>query len=624
MDKKIVTSNKEVERRENLANPSDDFWFADVSPKTFTGASVTETSAMRFSAFYAAVRIRSQAISTLPLILYKRVGPNKERATNRPLYPILKNSPNKFHTTQEWLEMTSINMDIQGNAYTFVVRNGGGQVEQLMPVHPSRVRIENRVVGIERGEEIIERVYIVEGDPKPWRMSETLHFKDLSVDGVVGISKIKAARQAIAYGLGLEEYGGRFIANDAAAGLVISHPSSIGDVGVKRLTADVEASRRGKNKHRMLVLQEGAKVEKITIPPDDAQFLQSRQFSIQEISRFMGVPPHMLSDLSKSSFNNIEQESLDFLFNTIRPELVKIEQRINKVLLANSEEFFVEFLFDARQRADLASRYEAYSKGLASGFLKLNEVRAWENLPQEKGGDDLRPPLNTAPVEKREYIAPSEIAANEKIVELEKELYKRADTQQPVSLREKYRDDFILASSNLLFDHEETGALTDDKHKVVVRAEIGPLYRTFAGEITGIASMVVGRDFPHIDEFVNKLIDSAVIRWFKAGPAVNVYQAELFADAELIRVHNAVTRAAFIAMGHTDFIWRRGKNCEHCPYCSTLDGEVICGKQEVFVRSGESVSPEGLPPMVVTHNIGHAPLHSGCDCSIEAAPQGEH
>ncbi len=633
-----VIDNEPLEERASLATPnaSSDFWFEDIGGSPYTGKAVTEDSSLRFSAFYAAVRIRSHAISTLPLILYKRVGNNKERATNHPLYPILKSSPNNMHTSQEWLELVSVHKDIQGNHYTFIVRDGGGRVQQLVPVHPNRVTVKF-------DSDTREPFYIVDQDTNnPWSMSEVLHFRDLSIDGVMGISKIKAAKQAIGYGLGLEDFGARFINNDASSGVILSHPQSIGPEGIKGLKKSFEDGRRGANKHRVFVLQEGVTVEKITIPPDDAQFLESRQFSIQEIARFMGVPPHMLSDLSKSSFNNIEQQSLDFLFNTIRPELVKVEQRINKVLLANSTEFFVEFLVDARARADLASRYTAYSTGLTAGFLTANEVRSFENLPEVEGGDDLRAPMNTAPVGQEGRSVSKEERRDPKVPET------RA-LPKHVTLRDDFVEEFRATGQGLL--REEIPSLRKilenspteerlkaqlneffDSHADVVRSKLEPLYFRFSQEIAAANAKQSAREVPDIDQFVQKLVDSAVIRWVTSSRRQldalednesrsirldewEEKRADKFANAESVQVQGAASRAAFIALGFTTLVWRtRGDNC---PYCNSLNGKTV-DINGTFVREDEDTNVDGLPPMKSNKKISHPPRHRGCDCYLSA------
>ncbi|KKN14044.1 hypothetical protein LCGC14_1000090 [marine sediment metagenome] len=646
MEIQVIDSDNKEERA-SLATPnaSDDFWFEDLGGKTYSGKPVTEDTALTNAAFYAAVRIRSHAISTLPLILYKRVGDNKERATNHPLYPILKSSPNQMHTSQEWLELVSLHKDIQGNHFTFIIRNNGGQINQLVPVHPNRVTIKFDA-------DSKEPFYIVNGDThNPWSMNEVLHFRDLSIDGVMGISKIKAAKQAISYGLGLEDYGARFIQNDASSGVILTHPQSIGDDAIKGLKKAFEDSRRGSNKHRVAVLGEGVSIEKISIPPDDAQFLQSRQFSIQEIARFMGVPPHMLSDLSKSSFSNIESQELSFLFNTVRPELVKIEQRINKVLLANSPDYFVEFLFDARERADLASRYKAYSTGLNAGFLTANEVRSFENLSQVEGGDVLRAPLNTAPVgeEAREIVsnAPDK---NQPIAQ-------RVEVLDPetralpghVILRDDFQRDFRKTASEILeeeipqlreiLEDAPTAERLQSKldafflsHSEFVRFKIEPLYLRFTQRIATVNAEEAGKDVPDIDEFVEKLIASAVLRWVRSSrnqlDALEDNESRLkrldeweekragkFADAESTQVQGAAVRATFIAMGFSRLIWRtRGDNC---PYCQTLNGKSV-DSNGTFVNAGEDTTVEGLPPMRSNSKISHPPRHRGCDCYITA------
>lgn len=721
---RIHVVNTDVEERAEevdlgtLRNPSSDFWFEPISGKVYTGKSVTEDTALTFSAFYAAVRIRSHAISTLPLILYRRVGPNKVRAINHPLYPILKNSPNNYQTTQEWLEQVSIHKDMLGNSLSVIIRNGAQRVSQLIPVHPGRVQVE-----VDR--DTREPFYIIDGNThNPWSMNEALHFKDLSLSGYMGISKIRAAKQAIGYGLGLEEFGARFVDNDASSGLVIVHPGSIGDKGVKGLKKQWEDASRGKNRHRARVLQEGAKVEKITIAPEDAQFLESRQFSIQEIARFMGVPPHMLSDLSKSSFNNIEEQGLDFLFNTVRPELVKIEQKINKVLLGNSEDFFVEFLFDARARADLASRYNAFSTGINAGFLTANEVRSFENLPQIEGGDTLRVPLNTAPVgqasirqygednkkkkkdkEKKRQITDTTSEANDHTHRVtfpdsseeggevrttpggvndhthtveypafeegesfsyttsreeghthsgtvnERNLPQNMETRQlprQVSLRDEIRSEFREAADEIL--NEEVPQLRRilerattaerlereledffEQHQVFVRSKIEPLYRRFANNVASSLAEDKEREVPDIDEFIEKVIDSAVLRWTRSSRLQledlednesrskrldewEEKRAAKFADSESTQIQGAAAKAAFIGMGFTRLVWRtRGKNC---PFCERLNGRTI-DINGAFLLEGDSIDGEG-GTLVSNKKISQPGAHRGCDCYLDA------
>lgn len=616
-----------------LSNPSHDFWFSDLGRGTAAGRPVNENTAMQFSAFYAAVRIRAQAISTLPLVLYERSGEGeRRRAETNPLYSVLHTTPNRFQSSVEWLEMTSLNLDLYGNAYTFIQRDNAGRVVQLIPVHSGRITIEwDKRTG--------ERFYVLDHRVAPdsvFSTSEMMHFTGLSIDGVQGISLLRAAKETIAHGLALEDFGSRFFANDSTSGLVLSHPQTIGSEGVEGLRKAWEAGRTGRNQHRVHVLQEGVKAERITIAPEDSQFIESRQFSIQEIARFCGVPPHLLGDLSRATFSNIEQQSLDFLLNTIGPALRKIETRINKSLLANDPSHFVEFLVDARQRVDYKSRHEGYQLGIQNGFYTVNEVRRWENLPPMEGGDVLRFPLNTAPALGEPERASTPATETRRLLPPETRAL-----PEHTRIRDQYVERFEKTADELLEEeipavrriveaNADPGQLRREleayfrNHRSTVERKLEPLYREFMTRVAESNARDLDQDPPDLRSFIADVIESASLRWVNSSRdqlnALDTSEERLtrldewskkragkFANIESVQMQNAATRATLVALGITRLVWRTRNPC---PLCDGLDGRTV-GIQEDFVSEGEDVN--GL---IAPRSLKNPPLHQGCQCFL--------
>lgn len=365
------------------------FWLGG----TTSGKVVNERSAMQMTAVYACVRILSEAIASLPIQLYKRLEDEsgKKKAIKHPLYYLLHDEPNPEMTSFVFRETMMTHLLLWGNAYAQIIRNGKGEVMGLYPLMPNRMTVDRDHDG-----HIFYSYQMLDSDgQKPTGTvtlspHDVLHIPGLGFDGLVGYSPIAMAKNAIGLAIATEEYGAKFFANGATPGGLLEFPGTVKDPDRVR-----ESWNRGfssGNQHKIAILEEGMKYTPISISPDQAQFLETRKFQIDEIARIFRVPPHMVGDLEKSSFSNIEQQSLEFVKYTLDPWIIRWEQSLNRALLTRKEkeDYFVRFNVDGLLRGDYQSRMSGYAIGIQNGFLSPNDVRNLENLdliPDELGGN---------------------------------------------------------------------------------------------------------------------------------------------------------------------------------------------------------------------------------------------
>ena len=362
---------------------------------TTSGKTVNERTAMQTTAVYACVRILAEAIAGLPLHIYRyRLDGGKERISQHPLYYLLHSEPNPEMTSFVFRETLMSHLLLWGNAYAQVIRDGLGRVLGLYPLLPNKMDVNRSASG-----ELVYTYYrdVDESGLKPkggyitLRRDEVLHIPGLGFDGLVGYSPIAMAKNAIGMAMATEEYGASFFANGANPGGVLEHPGVVKDP--KRVRESWNTVYQGSaNAHRIAVLEEGMKFHQIGIPPEEAQFLQTRKFQINEIARIFRVPPHMVGDLEKSSFSNIEQQSLEFVKYTLDPWVVRWEQALQQSLLLPSEKprYFVKFNVDGLLRGDYQSRMSGYATARQNGWMSANDIRELEDMnriPAEEGGD---------------------------------------------------------------------------------------------------------------------------------------------------------------------------------------------------------------------------------------------
>lgn len=373
---------------QSRAGPKNSLWGSNYNfffGSTTSGKTVNERTAMQTTAVYSCVRILAETIASLPLHIYRHTQNGKEKAKDHPIYYLLADAPNPEMTSFVFRETLMGHLLLWGNAYAQIIRDGRGKVIALYPLLPDKMTVTRN----DKGQ--IYYIYNKEGQSYPLRSDEVLHVPGLGFDGLIGYSPIAMAKNAIGMALATEEYGAKFFANGANPGGVLEHPGIVKDPARVRDSWN-SVYQGSSNAHRVAVLEEGMKFHTIGIPPEQAQFLETRKFQLNEIARIFRIPPHMIGDLEKSSFSNIEQQSLEFVMYTLDPWVVRWEQSIKRVLFSESEkrEYFIKFNVDGLLRGDYQSRMNGYAVGRQNGWLSSNDIRELENLnriPEELGGD---------------------------------------------------------------------------------------------------------------------------------------------------------------------------------------------------------------------------------------------
>lgn len=706
---------REGELRWHPSNPAEGVLeMFDGGYDTAAGVTVTPARGLQYAAVYAAVRVLSEGVAMLPLVLYERLQPRgKQRAPGHSLYPILHDAPNPEMTAFEFRETMMGHLVLWGNAYAEIEYDRAGRVMGLWPLRPDKMKVKRKDKRLVY-EYTLPNGRLAEPALQP---DQVFHVRGLGSNGIVGYSPITLARQSIGLGLATEEFGSRFFGNGARPGVVLEHPGKLGDEAYGRLKTSWAGRHQGlKNAHRVAILEEGMGVKEVGIPPEDAQFLETRKFQVTEIARIYRIPPHMLADLERATFSNIEHLGIEFVTHSLGPWLKRWEQRIGLSLLTEAERqvYFAEHLVAALLRGDIKSRYEAYAVGRNWGWMSADDVRELENmnpLPNGEGGVYLQP-LNMVDAgqmsaldegESGDSLGDGEQGARwqggkvagggesrdaESRIRLE-QLERRAansrhrlagiyrrnleDVAQRVVNREV--NDVGNGARRILkagANHDSPVQFEEwvrefyDEHLSFVNKYLGPVLASYGELVVADVEAEVGgvlEDMPgaegRMDVFMGDYTESRsgvwvarnqarIIRAYRdaedaritdsgiadsgstdsssADPLAAV-EAELAAMKEkvapqwaadqAIRANGAVTVAAFGALGVVRKRWMAFG--ENCPYCSNMDG-VVVEVSGYFLKAEESYNPDGAPtPFVSRSNIGHPPMHTGCDCMIVAA-----
>lgn len=636
---------------------------------TATGVEVTPETALQSTAVFACVRVLAETVASLPLPVYRRL-PNggKERAKDYYLYPILHDLPNPEMTSFELRETMMGHLGTWGNAYAEIdLQRGRGRAKELWPLRPDKMRVRRRNGRLQYVYKLPDNVG---GRTVVLPAERILHIRGFGFDGLVGYSPIHLARQAIGLSIATEEFGARFFGNNAIPGGVLEHPGELSDPAHKRLKESWEERHTGlERSHRIAILEEGMQFHDIGIPPEDSQFLETRKFQVIEIARLYRVPPHMIMDLERSTFSNIEHQSIEFVVHTIRPWLVRWEQAIRRDVQLPEErkEYFAEFLVDGLLRGDIKSRYEAYAIGRQNGWLSANDVREFENQNPINGGNVYLIPLNMIPAGQAGDMPRSRDA--------DLEQRQRQDAQMELrSLRAATIRHRLAGAHMTIFedaaarivrseirelrkgferflgkrDYPQFSVWLDEfyqEHSAYIRQQMLPVLTTCAEAVSDPAAEEVGFEgdvTPELDAFIHEYVDAYVSR--HTGTSIGevrdlVREAELanedpapafdqrmndweerrpgiIAQWESFRSNNAIAKLIYVAAGIVRLRWRAFG--ESCPYCSKLNGKVV-GIKENFLASGVDYQPEGAErPLRPSTNIGHPPAHGGCDCMITA------
>lgn len=380
-----------------LANPAS--WLVDLfGGPTNTGIHVNEHNAMQASAVYGCVTLISKTIASLPLKIYRRKQ-NGEAAEmpDSPLYYLLHDEPNTMMTSCAWREQMVASVLLGGNSYTVIERDGANRPVALLPVPWQSVTVQRLKGG--RNQYVID---IGDGTKEVYDQSDVLHVPGLGFDGLKGMSVISCgARQAIGLALATESHGSHLFANGARLGVVLKHPKSLSTDAQSRLSKQFQQQHSGlSNAFKTMVLEEGMDISNMTMTSEDAQFLESRRFQVEDIARFFGVPPHMIGHQEKTSSwgTGVEQQTLGFLTFTIMPWLTRFEQEFNRKLFPRSP-FYAQFKHQGLMRGDSAARSAYYASGHQNSWLTTNEIRKAEDLPPVPGGDQLFVQSNLLPIQ---------------------------------------------------------------------------------------------------------------------------------------------------------------------------------------------------------------------------------
>ncbi len=388
----------------NTPPPDDDFWYGAVGQTSQAGVKVSPETAMTISTVFRCVSAIGQDVAGMPLKMYRRLERGKEEARNHPLYELLHDQPNTWQTAFEWREMMLGHLLLRGNAYNLIVPGARGFADQLIPLHPGRMKVEQ----LENRR--LRYTYNWEnGRQEIFTQDEIFHLRGLSSDGIVGLSVVALARDSFGLGIATERYGARFFGNNAMPGGVLQSQGKLSPVAQARLRDSWQKLYGGVDRsHNIAVLEEGLTWQQVGLSNEDSQFLETRNFQIEEVARWFGVPLHRIGHTEKATSwgTGIEQFNIGYIVYTLQPWLVRIEQAIRRDLILAKETFFAEFLIDGLLRGDSKTRAESHRISIMTGYKTRNEAREQENQNPLPGLDEPLVPLNMATVDEDGNILP--------------------------------------------------------------------------------------------------------------------------------------------------------------------------------------------------------------------------
>lgn len=402
------------EERSDLDATSDRWYSTLLEAFTVTGsgAIITPDTSIRITAVYNAVKIITEAVSSLPFVLYKRTTvKDREPEYGHDLFSLLSLKPNHWQTWMEFSELMTLHLLLRGNAYAQIVPSRDtGQISKLIPLHPDDMKVETTSRGFPKY--VFKRQ---DGTTRVFQYWQIFHLRNLSLDGLTGLSPIELNREALGVARSAEDYSARFYGNDSTPGGVLEHPGRLDEKVHNRLKASWQQAHQGtKKSHKAAILEEGMTWKPISISARDAQFIEARQFQIEEIARIFNLPPHMLKDLRNATFTNIEAQDLSFLKHSLRPWLIRWQQAVQRDLISLVDDttvegtqlpaLFAEFDSDVITRADIKTRNDAHATAIQHGYMSINEVRAENGLNPIEGGDIHLLPLNMVPLDRLDEV----------------------------------------------------------------------------------------------------------------------------------------------------------------------------------------------------------------------------
>jgi HK97 family phage portal protein len=384
----------------------DDYGFARGAS---SGVRITSENALQSTAVLACVRVLAETVASLPLHVYRRLPNGGRERSPGWLDTLLSSAPNAWQTSFEWLETCMIHLGLYGACYSEIVEGAAGVTKELLPLHPSRMKVEK----IENGR--LRFTYTEpDGGKTVYNQDQIFRVSWMSSDGVSGSIPVQLGKEAIGLARACELHGARYFGNGARPGVVLETDSSMAVEAAERLRENWERLHRGPDKSsKTAVLTGGLKAHELGTSNTESQFLEARRFQVEEICRLYRCPPHMIQDLSRSTFSNIEQQSIDFVQYSILPWLRRFEKAFTRDLIAQPELYFADFDVSHLMRGDAAARSAYFTAMIDRGIMSINEVRSRENLNPIEGGDSHYFPLNMTTVEAMASDKQEEVAAAE-------------------------------------------------------------------------------------------------------------------------------------------------------------------------------------------------------------------
>lgn len=646
-----------VEARSSLATPEKWVveWFKG-GTQTPSGVHVTEDTALHYGPFFAGVRIISEDLGSLPFPLYERLDPRgKRRAREHPLYPLLHDAANPLMSSQAFRETLTGHAVMWGGGFAEVVTRRG-VVTELWPLRPDRMtpkfnpRTRRLVYRYEDSVNGIYRTYLPD---------EILHVHGLGFDGIKGYSVLELARNSIGAGIAAETYGATFFKNSARASGVLQHPGVLSDAARNNMRESWEKLHKGSdNAHRIAILEEGVTWQQIGIPPEDAQFLETRRFDVLDQARWLRLPPHMLAELGRATWNNIESEKIDYVTKSLRTWLTRWESAVWMRLLDDVEQqrYFAEHVVEGLLRGDMKSRFEAYRIGREIGLYSADDLAEMENrnpLPDGKG-QVYFVPLNWVPAPSPDddpaRSLPAGIAARSMqgrrriaeafrplLADVEERMARFERTHVARLVRQHFGDrtrnsvsEFAAAVDELY--EGEVLPLTVERWLPVMTALAEDIIREAADEaayqgdvdltdwiaavVTAHAEFRIGSAKRQVISLAENAADAD-----KAAEAITArldewveVRPDRVALWESIAMANAAAREVWRKAGRREMRWVAVG--DDCPYCNRLDGKTVGVEQPFVPAGGEVEGADGDDPLPVERNTFHPPAHPGCDCMI--------
>lgn len=662
-----------LESRTHPSNP--DRWFirAMRGSDTMSGLEVGPDEALSSTAVFAGVRWLAENVASVPLGVYRTKGRGRELARQHPAFRVLHSDPNPEQTSMEFREMLQGFAVLTGTGFAEIVFGRGGEATQLWPITPHRVRPGRTDSGA-----LFWRVRLPKGgEDRVLPMESMFLVRGFSRDGILGVDVVDMMRESIGLTLATEKFGAAFFGNGSHPAGVITVPELLSDTAYARLQDSWNKKHQGlQNAHRAAILEEGASWLPMGVPPEAAQFLQTRKFQVAEVARMLNVPPHVLKDLERATFSNIEQQSIEAVRYSLRPWFVRWEQRLDKQILTQRDQeqgYYTRHTIEGLLRGDIQTRYTAYSVGRQNGWLSVNDVRELEDLnPVEEGGDDYHIQVNMVRLSDIDLLLqePDESPASEdEGAERSREdrTVWTSTERRSIATRVRQRQAYerLLVDTAQRAVRREAGGVRAalrkgfggrdaasfriemakfyEAHRTYLIQTFEPLLRSFgdvlyldvANERHGPAEMppaVSSFRAEYVKQFAARQTTSsqrqleALLRDNPDTQEEAIEQRvaeweekwpEKIGRREAHRYMNALTYAAYMALGVVVFRW--ATITANCPYCNLLNGMRVRA-DEAFALPGAEMDPGGgLAPMKIGGLTKHPPLHDGCDCVVVAS-----